>query len=162
MGKKRKSINKLSPAEIKEFKAMLLAKRSEILGNVASMEDETLRRENSDLSSMPIHMADIGTDNYEIENTLGLMDSEMRLVKEIDGALDRIENGTYAICEGTGKPIPKARLKAIPWAKYCVEYAGILEKALVKKDFSSPGSSCDYGDGKQDDDPRDTFRRTAG
>jgi len=162
MGKKRKSINKLSPAEIKEFKAMLLAKRSEILGNVASMEDETLRRENSDLSSMPIHMADIGTDNYEMENTLGLMDSERRLVKEIDGALDRIENGTYAICEGTGKPIPKARLKAIPWAKYCVKYADILEKALVKKDFSSPGSSCDYGDDEQDDDPRATFRRTAG
>jgi RNA polymerase-binding transcription factor DksA len=115
---------------------------------------------------MPIHMADAGSDNYEIENTLGLMDSERKLVKEIDEALDRIENGTYAICQGNGKPIPKARLEAIPWAKYwakyCVEYASMLEKGLVKKDFSSPDTSYNYGGDDQDDDPRDTFRRTAG
>ena len=83
-------------------------------------------------------------------------------INGIDEALDRIENGTYAICEGNGKPIPKARLKAIPWAKYCVEYASMLEKNLVKKDFSSPDTRYDYGDDEQDDNPRDAFRRTAG
>jgi RNA polymerase-binding protein DksA len=150
---KNKKLNdsKLTPTEIAEFKALLLTKRNEILGNVFSMEDEALHRQRSDLSNMPIHMADAGSDNYEIENTLGLMDSERKLVKEIDEALDRIENGTYAICQGNGKPIPKARLEAIPWAKYCVEYASMLEKGLVKKDFSSPDTSYNYGDDEQDD-----------
>jgi len=99
------------------------------------MEDETLKKSRldatGDLSSMPIHMADIGTDNYEQEFALGLMDSERKLLHEIDDALQRIEQGTYGICEGTGKPIPKARLKAQPWARYCVEYARILEQGLV-------------------------------
>jgi len=152
----------LTAAEISKFKALLLAKRNEILGNVLSIEDEILRRQRSDLSNMPTHMADAGSDNYEIENTLGLMDSERKLMREIDEALYRTENGTYGICEGSGKSIPKARLKAIPWAKYCVEYASMLEKGLVKKDFSSPYTSYDYEDDEQDDDSRGTFRRTAG
>ena len=152
----------LTQAEIGKFRDLLLAKRNEILGNVISMEDEALHRQRSDLSNMPIHMADIGTDNYETEYTLGLVDSERKLMREIDEALDRIENGTYGICEGSGKTIPKARLEAIPWAKYCVEYASMLEKGLVKKDFSSADTRYDYGEDEQDDNPIDVFRRTAG
>jgi DnaK suppressor protein len=152
----------LTTAEISKFKNLLLTKRNEILGNVLSMEDETLRRQRSDLSNMPIHMPDAGSDNYEIEHTLGLMDSERKLMKEINEALDRTENGTYGICEGSGKSIPRARLEAIPWAKYCVEYASMLEKGLAKKDLSSPDTSYDYGDDEQDDDSRNTFRRAVG
>ena len=152
MEKKHKSINKLSPAEIEEFKAMLLTKRNEILGNVASMEDETLRRENSDLSSMPIHMADIGTDNYDLENTLYLVESEREILAEIDDALFRIEEGTYGICEGSGEQISKPRLQAIPWARYCVDYAGLLEKGLVAKDkYFGEIDSEDQIDEEQDD-----------
>jgi len=162
MEEKNKNTNKLSPAEISKFKTLLLAKRSEILGNVLSMEDETLRRQRSDLSNMPIHMADAGSDNYEIENTLGLMDSERKLIREIDEALDRIENGTYGTCESSGKLISKARLEAIPWAKYCVEHANMLEKGLIRNNPYSTDSSYDYGDYDQDDDQRGTFRRTAG
>jgi DnaK suppressor protein len=121
----------LTAADIEHFKQMLLAKRGEILANVNEMEDETLKKSRGDaagdLSSMPIHMADIGSDNYEQEFTLGLMDSERKLLKEIDDALQRIEHGTYGICEGTGKQIQKARLEAQPWARYCVEYARKLE-----------------------------------
>ena len=162
MREKKSDKTSLTAAEISKFKMLLLAKRNEILGDVRSMEDETLRRQSSDLSNMPTHMADAGSDNYEIEHTLGLMDSERKLVKEIDEALDRIENGTYAICQGNGKPIPKARLEAIPWARYCVEYASMLEKGLAKKDLSSPDTSYDYGDDEQDDDSRNTFRRAVG
>ncbi|UCF44550.1 MAG: TraR/DksA C4-type zinc finger protein [Planctomycetota bacterium] len=125
----------MTAADIKHFKQMLLEKRQEILVNVGEMEDEALKKSrldaSGDLSSMPIHMADLGTDNYEQEFALGLMDSERKLLKEIDDALDRIENHTYGICEGTGKPIPKARLEAQPWARYCVEYARMLEQGLV-------------------------------
>jgi DnaK suppressor protein len=128
---------RLTAADIGYFKEMLLEKRREILRNVNEFEDEALKKSRldatGDLSSMPIHMADIGTDNYEQEFALGLMDSERKLLKEIDDALERIEQKTYGICEGTGKKISKARLKANPWARYCVEYAQMLEKGFVKE-----------------------------
>jgi RNA polymerase-binding protein DksA len=128
MKKKAKNGNPLTEADLNAFKEILLQKRGELLGNVHTMEDETLRKPRSDLSNMPVHMADVGTDNYELENTLGLMDSERKILIEIDDAMERIENGTYGICEGTNEPIPKQRLKAIPWARYCVAYAELLEK----------------------------------
>jgi len=128
---------RLSSADTEHFKQMLLEKRREILRNVNEFEDEALRKSrldaSGDLSSMPIHMADIGTDNYEQEFALGLMDSERKLLREIDDALGRIEQRTYGICGGTGKQIPKARLEAQPWARYCVEYARMLEQGLVAK-----------------------------
>lgn len=132
MGKKKEKRQKLTSAEIRKFRAMLLEKRSEILSSVTSMETETLRRERSDLSNMPIHMADMGSDSYEIENTIGLMSSERKILVEINEALDRIENGTYGICEGNDEPIPKARLEAIPWARYCVACATLVEKGLLE------------------------------
>ena len=153
MAQKRKKapIKKISPtqtkkshltaADIERFKQMLLEKRREILVNVNEMGDEALKKSRldaaGDLSSMPIHMADIGTDNYEQEFTLGLMDSERKLLREIDDALQRIEQDTYGICEGTDKPIPKARLQAQPWARYCVEYARMLEQGRVTEQEQS-------------------------
>ena len=128
----------LSSADTEHFKQLLLEKRKEILRNVNEFEDEALKKSRldatGDLSSMPIHMADLGTDNYEQEFALGLMDSERKLLREIDNSLGRIEEGTYGICEGTGKPIPKARLEAQPWARYCVEYARMLEQGLVQEE----------------------------
>ncbi|MGD8787365.1 MAG: TraR/DksA C4-type zinc finger protein [Phycisphaerales bacterium] len=127
----------LSASEKEYFKKLLLEKRREILRNVNEIEDEALKKSRldatGDLSSMPIHMADIGTDNYEQEFALGLMDSERKLLREIDDALGRIEQNTYGICEGTDKPIPKARLEAQPWARHCVEYARMLEQGLVQE-----------------------------
>jgi RNA polymerase-binding protein DksA len=128
---------RLSIADIEHFKQLLLEKRREIFNSVSQIENEALKKSRldatGDLSSMPIHMADIGTDNYEQEFVLELMDSERKLLEEIDNALSRIEEGTYGICEATGKPIAKARLEAKPWAKYCVEYARMLEQGLVKE-----------------------------
>jgi DnaK suppressor protein len=146
MGKNDTNRDRLTPVEIEKFKAMLCAKRNEILGNVTSMEFEALRRDMSDLSNMPTHMADFGTDNYEIDNILGLMDSERKILMEIDDALGRIENGTYGICEINGEPIPKARLEAIPWARYCITCAGLIEKGLLVKE-----NSLDMGDEFFDD-----------
>jgi len=122
----------LTKDDIEIFKQALLEKRREILRNVTEFEDEALKKSrldaSGDLSSMPIHMADLGTDNYDQEFALNLMGSERKLLNEIDNALQRIEEGTYGVCEGTGKPILKARLKAQPWARYSVEYARKLEQ----------------------------------
>lgn len=148
MAQKRKSPSKkktsstrsrkkfLTATQIEHFKQLLLEKRREILKNVYEIEDEALKKPrldaSGDLSSMPIHMADLGTDNYEQEFVLGLMDGERKLLQEIDDALQRIEDSNYGICEGTGQPIPKARLEAQPWARYCVEYARMLEQRAIE------------------------------
>jgi len=129
--------SRLTASDIERFKKMLLEKRRDILSDVNEIEGEALKKSRldaaGDLSSMPIHMADIGTDNYEQEFALELMDGERKLLHEIDDALGRIEQGTYGICEGKGTPIAKARLEAKPWARYCVEYARMLEQGLVPK-----------------------------
>ena len=138
----------LSTADTERFKQMLLEKRREIVSNVNEMRDEALKKSrldaSGDLSSMPIHMADIGTDNYDQEFALGLMDSERKLLREIDDALQRIEERTYGICEGTGKPISKARLEAQPWARYCVEYARMLEQGLVTEPEQAMAGPQEY------------------
>lgn len=131
----RKKKSRLNASDIEHFKKMLLEKRRDILSDVGEMEGEALKKSRmdaaGDLSSMPIHMADIGSDNYEQEFALDLMDGERKLLREIDDALQRIEQGTYGICQGLRKPIRKARLEAQPWARYCVEYARMLEQGLA-------------------------------
>ena len=131
----RRKKSRLSASEIKHFQEMLLEKRRDILSDVSDIESETLKKSRldatGDLSSMPIHMADIGTDNYEQEFALDLMDGERKLLREIDDALGRIEQETYGICEGKGTAIAKARLEAQPWARHSVEYARMLEQGLV-------------------------------
>jgi RNA polymerase-binding protein DksA len=133
----KRSRQTLKAADRESFKQSLIQKRREIFQNVFEIEGETLKKSrldaSGDLSSMPIHMADIGTDNYEQEFALGLMDSERKILHEIDDALQRIENGTYGICEGTGEPISKARLRAKPWARYCVQYARMLEEGRLEE-----------------------------
>lgn len=131
--KRKKS--SLTKQEIAFFRELLLQKSREIMGDVNSIENDALKKSRldaaGDLSSMPIHMADMGTDNFEQEFALGLMDSERKLLAEIHQALVRINEGVYGICVGTNKSISKARLKANPWAKYCIEYATMVEKGLV-------------------------------
>ena len=130
--------NKLTTAEISHFKELLLEKRKEILGAVNDIENEALKKSrmdaSGDLSSMPIHMADLGTDNYEQEFSLGLMDGERKILREIDNALAKIDEGTFGVCEATGKQIQRARLEAQPWAKFCVDYARMLEKGQVREE----------------------------
>lgn len=119
--------------ELEEFREMLLAKRRSLLGDLDGMAEQTIRQHDTgNLSSMPTHMADVGTDNFEHEFTLGLLESEQALLREINEALQRIDDRSYGICLGTSQPIPKTRLKAKPWAKYTVEYARMLEKGLVR------------------------------
>ena len=117
--------------ELHEFKLLLLAKRTELAGDVSHLSDEVAHRESDGggrQSSMPIHMADLGTDNWEHEFTLGLIASERALIREIDEALARIDQKTYGVCLATHRRISKARLRAKPWARYCIEYARAREE----------------------------------
>ena len=131
----RRKKSRLTKAELREFRNVLLEKRRDLVGDMSGIESEALRsrqKGSGDLSNMPTHPADLGTDNFEQEFTLGLLESERVMLKEIDEALARIDERTYGICLGTGAPISKSRLRARPWAKYCIEYARLLEKGLVR------------------------------
>lgn len=145
----------LGRKDLLEFRRLLLEKRRQLLGDMSGMEAEAFRAKgedgSGDLSTMPVHMADIGTDNYEQEFTLGLLESERRLLRDIDEALDRIERGIYGVCVGTGQAIAVARLRAKPWAKYCIEYARKLEQGLAQR----PVSVSDQAGGEDEGDSGD-------
>ncbi|MGD8453314.1 MAG: TraR/DksA C4-type zinc finger protein [Phycisphaerae bacterium] len=125
-------VEPMTPAETEEFRRALLEKRAELVGDVGTLQEEALRgsrREAAgDLSSMPVHMADLGTDNYEMEFSLGLLQGRREMLQEIEDALERIRQGTYGVCLATGKPIGKARLRATPWARFCYEHTLALER----------------------------------
>jgi RNA polymerase-binding protein DksA len=127
-GKKPRK-RKMSKRELEKYRELLKAKRAELLGDVANMSGGSYEKGSGNLSHTPQHMADHGTDNYDQEFTLGLVEFERRLLNEIDEALQRIEDGTYGICQLLGRPISAARLQAKPWAKYCIEAARQLEQA---------------------------------
>ena len=132
----RYKVTTLNQEELKHFQELLLEKLKEIVGDVHHIEEEALRKtrgeSSGDLSSMPLHMADIGTDNFEQEFALDLVDSERKTLKAIYEALARIADNTYGICLGTGIMIGKPRLEAKPWARYCIEYARMAEKGKIE------------------------------
>ena len=113
--------------EMKPFKAALETMRARLRGDVETMADAALRKTRSeasgDLSSMPIHMADIGSDAFEQEFTLSLMASEEGTLEMVEHALERIRARTYGTCEGCGGVIAKKRLEAIPFASLCIRCA---------------------------------------
>ena len=163
---RRRKKSTLTAAEIAHFRELLMKKRAQIVGDVNIIENGALKKSRldaaGDLSSMPIHMADIGTDNFEQEFALELMGSERKLLEEIYEALKRIDNGVYGICEGTGEPIAKARLEAKPWARYCIEYAKMIESGQVKRQeevFEEEGFEGDFEEinVEEDQDSEDDF-----
>jgi RNA polymerase-binding transcription factor DksA len=122
----------MTKAELQTYQDQLNALRNRHNGDVSHLTDEALRRTGAgatgNLSNMPIHMADLGTDNFEQEFTLSLLQNEEQLLDEIAAALDRIKHGTFGQCEECKGAIPKARLQAVPYARYCVDCARKLEK----------------------------------
>ena len=118
---------KLTKKELDEYRALLLDKRRAAMRLLNGMEDAALRSPDGNLSNMPNHMADMGSDVYDQDFTLSMAEGERKILEEIDAALLRIENKTYGVCQLSGKPISKARLEAKPWAKYTVEAERIME-----------------------------------
>lgn len=109
----------LTPAQLKACRNELMLKRAIILGDLSRMEVSALRASEQD-SSLD-NMADFGSDNYEQDFTLSLMENVEGVIQQIDDALKRIEDKSYGICESCGCDIPKARIKAIPYARFCVK-----------------------------------------
>lgn len=109
-----------------KFKKLLLDRRRQLTGTLSSMAEEALKTHGGGQGVDEI--ADIGSDQYEQELTLGLMAAERDEVKAIDDALDRIEDGSYGKCSGCQTAIPPLRLAAVPAAEYCIECQSHVEK----------------------------------
>jgi len=92
------------------------------------MADAVLGQGQTGAGSMPIHLADLGSDNFEQELTLSLVGSEKEALNQIEFALGRIADGSFGKCEDCGKKIPESRLEAIPYTAVCVQCAAIQEE----------------------------------
>src|SRR5262245_56369273 len=103
-------MTKLTKSEIKAFRALLLEQREALSWRYRARVGEALKACEAGFSVG--HMADHGSDNFEQDFTLGLIESEEERVREIHEALERITAGTYGDCEGCSKPIAKKRLLA--------------------------------------------------
>ena len=106
----------------------LLALRVRLRGDTTQMEDSALNKDHNKTTSMPNHMAELGSGNFDQELTLSLLGSENDALDQIEAAIERIEDGSYGQCEECGGKIPKLRLEAIPYAALCVRCASQQEK----------------------------------
>jgi RNA polymerase-binding protein DksA len=114
----------MNKRELDRFRKLLEKRRTQLSGEVGRLATDALQNRQSasgDLSAMPIHMADIASDNYEKELNLDFMQMESAELRGITEALSRIEDGTFGTCESCGGKIPTTRLEAMPQARLCIE-----------------------------------------
>ena len=123
----------MSKTDLESFRQSLLNLRARLSGNLSHLAEEALRtaggESSGSLSNTPIHMADLGTDNFEQEFTLSLIQNEEQVLDEIAEALKRIDQGSYGKCEECGSAIPKARLQALPYTRHCVNCARKVQQS---------------------------------
>ena len=123
---------KMKKSEVKPFKELLLGLRARLRGDVSTLANAALSKSNGASgsgSSVPSHIADMGSDTYEQDNTILLMNNEGETLTQIESALERVEDGAYGFCtECTGK-IPKMRLNAIPYTPHCVKCASEIQSS---------------------------------
>lgn len=121
-----------SPAKLKEFQKILLRIKDYLDSDKDQLEEKSLRGAGRDatgnLSNFPIHLADAGSDTYEQDFSLEILEREDIEQKDIEDALERIDNKTYGICEECSNPINENRLKVIPYARFCVKCQEVMEK----------------------------------
>jgi RNA polymerase-binding protein DksA len=114
-----------------QFREALLAERERVRGAIEHLQQEnsgTLEDGSGSLvSGLDDHMADIGTDTFDRELDYTLEDSAEAVLAQIEAALQRIEAGTYGICQNCGQPISPERLEARPWAELCIDCQRRLE-----------------------------------
>jgi DnaK suppressor protein len=121
--------------EREDYRRNLLLLANRINGDMTNLTGEALRKAGGEasgnLSNTPLHLADLGTDAFEHEVTLGLLENEGQVLGDIAAALDRIANGTYGKCERCRKAIPRERLQALPYVRYCIQCAQMVQAGEV-------------------------------
>jgi len=118
----------MNERELKKFEKMLMAERDRLFRNIRNIEEVSRTGYGQDHGLDLTSFAETGTDSFDLETSLNIAGTESEQLLEIDEALERIKRGTYGICEGSGRVIPKKRLEAFPAARYCIEHQERLER----------------------------------
>lgn len=123
---------KFSKKDLTYFQNLILKRKGEITEEIKHISEDTLKKSqkdaSGDISGYTYHMADIATDTYDREFSLGLASNEQKALYELNDALKKIEEGTFGICEGCHALITKVRLRAVPYARLCVKCQEKTEK----------------------------------
>jgi RNA polymerase-binding protein DksA len=123
---------KLLKKELDAYKKLILKRKEEIAEELRHIKENTLSQSQrdaaGDISAYTSHMADIATDSYDREFSLGIASNEQKVLYEIEDALKRIEDGSFGLCEACSKPIAKTRLKALPYTRLCKKCQENLEQ----------------------------------
>lgn len=126
---------RFTPRVLEQYRKKLFALRQDILSQINGLSTDSLSEmESGGTSGTPgygMHLADAAANSYERDVAMGLASSEREILFEIEEALARINDGTYGFCLGSGDPIPKERLDAIPYAKYTREYQEKMEQGTA-------------------------------
>lgn len=124
--------NKFNKKDLAGFKKILLKRKEEIVEGIKHISEDTLKKSpkdaSGDISGYAYHMADVATDTYDREFSLGLASNEREELYELDDALKKIEEGIFGICEECKSLITKIRLNAVPYARLCVRCQNKKEK----------------------------------
>jgi DnaK suppressor protein len=122
----------MNHTEILGYQQALLSLKKRIVGDLSDLEEQVLRPSGGEsagnLSDFPIHPADLGTETMEEDIAVTLVENEDQILTEINDAFARIERGIFGTCENCQQPIAKERLKALPYARYCIRCARELEE----------------------------------
>ncbi|MBM3243216.1 MAG: TraR/DksA family transcriptional regulator [Candidatus Omnitrophica bacterium] len=123
---------KFTKKELLDFKKLIIKRKEEIDADIKHISEDTLKKSqkdaSGDISGYTYHMADVATDNYDREFSLGLASNDRKFLYELDDALKRIDEGTYGICQDCKCSIARTRLKAVPQARLCVKCQEKREK----------------------------------
>lgn len=122
---------KYNKKELAVFKKIILKFKEDILEGIKHISEDTLKKSQKeaagDISGYTYHMADVATDNYDREFSLGLVSADSKMLYEIEDALKKIEDATFGVCESCKQLISKNRLKVVPSARLCVKCQVKLE-----------------------------------
>ena len=116
----------LTRCQLDEFRRSLLSKREELIADLLDLDSELYSIQGDADKSDEMECT---CRSGQAELIAGLLQAGYNELREVNEAFDRMRDGTYGICQGTGVPIGLKRLRARPWAKYCVEHARSLEKS---------------------------------
>jgi RNA polymerase-binding transcription factor DksA len=124
----------MTPKEQERYRSRLTALRARLSGDVTQLAREGLRQTGGEasgnLSNTPFHLADLASDNYEEEMTLGLLESQEQNLEQVRAALARLDGGTFGQCTECGRPIDPERLQALPHTPHCIDCARQLQGRL--------------------------------
>ena len=130
---KKKAADVQSPQEVEAIRAELIGRKRRLADSVGHLSGEgrqdSPRTSSPEISSLPQHLAELGTEAFEQDRDLGLAEQASAEIAEIDRALERLDAGTYGTCESCGRRISRERLRALPFAALCTSCKAKQEAA---------------------------------